>query len=273
MSSARENEGSFVQVVTADCLDFLRNSLDDEYDMIFASPPYSDVRSYDIGFSLTGQEWVDWCFERYVECVRVCKGLVAWVVDGPTRKFQYSCGPELLMADLHRAGFKLRKPPIFHRNGIPGSGGPDWLRNDYERIICASKGRLPWSDNTACGAPPRYTRGGRFSHQTRDGRLKNGKAYPQPAKANPGNVLKFNVGKGHMGSDFAHQNEAPYPESLVEFFVRSFCPSGGYVLDPFGGSGSTAAVCYKLGRDCVSVDIRESQTKVALERLDELQSR
>ena len=35
-------------------------------------------------------------------------------------------------ADLKRAGFNMRKPPVFHRVGIPGSGGPDWLRNDYE---------------------------------------------------------------------------------------------------------------------------------------------
>jgi hypothetical protein len=40
------------------------------------------------------------------------------------------------MAALHEAGFKLRKPPIFQRVGIPGSGGPDWLRNDYEFVVC-----------------------------------------------------------------------------------------------------------------------------------------
>jgi hypothetical protein len=61
------------------------------------------------------------------------------------------------VADLHRAGFNLRKPPIFNRVGIPGSGGPDWLRNDYEFIVCTTRtGKLPWADNTACGHPPKW---------------------------------------------------------------------------------------------------------------------
>ena len=60
-----------------------------------------------------------------------------------------------LMADLSRRGFHLRKPPIYRRVGIPGSGGSrdqhaasgggaDWWRNDYEFCICWTRGgKLP----------------------------------------------------------------------------------------------------------------------------------
>lgn len=44
-----------------------------------------------------------------------------------------------------------------------------------------------------------------------------------------------------MGSDLAHDNEAPFPETLTDFFVESFCPPGGTVLDIFCGSGTTLA--------------------------------
>ncbi len=101
----------------------------DSVDLVFTSPPYEAARTYGVGFNLRGQQFVDWCVERYLECVRVCKGLVAWVIEGQTRQFRWSATPALLMADLHRAGVRLRKPPAFHRVGIPGSGGPDWLRN------------------------------------------------------------------------------------------------------------------------------------------------
>ena len=50
------------------------------------------------------------------------------MVAGQTRNYRWSAGPALLMAELHRAGLSLRNPPIFSRVGIPGSGGPDWLR-------------------------------------------------------------------------------------------------------------------------------------------------
>lgn len=254
-------------LVTGDCLEALLLIPENSIDLVFTSPPYEAARSYGVDFSLKGQDWVDWAVERYMECVRVCRGLVCWVVEGQTSKFRWSATPALLMADLHRRGVKLRKPPIFERRGIMGSGGPDWWRNDYEFVVCSSKGRLPWSDNVATGSPPKYKPGGNPSHQTRDGRVKD-RQYKPPAKANPGNIVHCKVGGGHMGSKLAHENEAPFPESLVEPFIKCYCPPGGIVLDPFCGSGTTLAVASRLGRDSIGIDIRESQVKLSTRRVE-----
>lgn len=257
-------------VINADCLEHLSGMASDSVDLIVTSPPYEAARTYGIDFKLDGQEWVEWAAERYLECYRVSRGLVAWVVEGRTRQFAWSATPVLLMAELHRQGVRLRKPPAFHRVGIPGSGGPDWLRNDYEFIVCASKGKLPWSDNTAMGAAPKYAPGGAMSYRRTDGKRKTdlpGKAYKPPKRTNPGNVIHCKVGGGLMGSPLAHENEAPFPETLVEFFVRSFCPPCGTVLDPFSGSGTTACVAKRWGRWSTSIDIRESQTELTERRL------
>lgn len=88
-----------------------------------------------------------------------------------------------------------------------------------------------------------------------------------PVLANPGNVVTVTVGGGLMGSDLAHDNEAPFPESLVEFYVRSYAPEGGIVLDPFVGSGTVPAVCDKWGRKWLGIDVRESQVKLATKRI------
>lgn len=244
------------RLITGDCLDVLRSMPDDSVDLVFTSPPYEKARSYgELQFNLKGQEYVDWCVERYVECDRVCRGLVAWVIEGQTKDFRWSATPALLMADLHRRGIRLRKPPAFVRSGIAGSGGNDWLKNNYEMIVCSSKGRLPWSDNTACGSPPKYNPGGKMSHQTSDGRVAR-KEYKPPTIANPGNVLRFSVGGGLMGSEYAHCNEAPFPVSLAEFFVKSFCPPDGTVLDIFCGSGTTNHAALINGRNSIGIDIR-----------------
>jgi len=259
------------EVLHGDCLNLLRNLPDDSVDLVFTSPPYESARLYgELQFKLKGQGWVDWAFERYVECVRVSRGLVAWVVEGQTRQFRWSATPALLMADLHRAGVKLRKPPAFHRVGIAGSGGPDWLRNDYEFLICSSKGRLPWSDATATGKPPKYKPGGRPSHRKRNGKRDQAE-YSPPAIANPGNVMKFSVGGGRMGSMLAHENEAPFPEGLADAFIRSFCPLGGIVLDCFAGSGTTLAAAVKTGRNSMGMELREEQCELARRRVEEAQ--
>ena len=319
------------QVEQADVLDALRALPEQSVDLVFGSPPYEKSRAYledgvDLNIARDTDAWVSWMVEVVKASLRVCKGLVAYVVEGQTKDYRYSCGPLLLMADLHRAGVCLRKPPIYHRVGIPGSGGPDWLRNDWEPIVCCTNGgRLPWSDNTSMGHPPKWKPGGAMSHRTQDGervsalcgnksdlcnrggrnkdgtikkgthkRLGRGKCngtegstkgscmyklrpprdgndeqvYLPPALANPGNVISCSVGGGQMGSPLSHANEAPFPEALAEFFIRSFCPPGGLCLDPFAGSGTTLAVAVRWGRRALGYDLRASQVALSRRRLE-----
>lgn len=280
------------KVITGDCMEKMYEMQPNSVDLVFCSPPYEDARTYGIDFKIKGDDWVEWCVHRYMQCLRVCKGLVAWVVEGKTRNFRYSATPMLLMAELHNRGVHLRKPPIFHRVGIPGSGGPDWLRSDCELIVCAtSGGKLPWSDNVAMGKPTKYDEGGACTNRDKNGKRigyttpeekakfgshraerRNGRKYAKPKKgiANPGNVIKCVVGGGKMGSPLAHENEAPFPEQLAEFFIRSFCPPDGIVLDPFSGSGTTAKVAAVTGRNSISIDIRPSQIELTKRRLQEV---
>jgi hypothetical protein len=166
-------------VVQADVLDFLAGLPPDSVSLVLGSPPYSQARLYlesgeDLGIARDTEEWVRWMVEVYRACLRVCTGLVAFVVDDQTRDYSYGGGPFLLAADLLRAGVTLRKPCVYRRVGIPGSGGPDWLRNDWEPVLVAARGgRLPWSDNTVMGHPPLWGPGGEMSHRTTSGRRVN----------------------------------------------------------------------------------------------------
>jgi hypothetical protein len=277
--------------VQGDCLSVLSSLPLDSVPMVFGSPPYVGARLYleddrDLGIARDTDAWVQWMVQVYRACLRVCTGLVAFVVEGQTKNYSYDAAPILLAAELRRAGVHLRKPPIYRRCGIPGSGGPDWLRNDYEFVICATRGgKLPWSDNTACGQPPKYKPGGAMSYRTVSGERRNavkgrgtrGKAdddlqtaegYKPPKLANPGNVIDCRVGGSRMGSDLAHENEAPFPEELAEFFVKSFCPPGGIVLDPFAGSGTTLAVALRHGRRALGIDLRPSQVELTHRRVE-----
>jgi DNA modification methylase len=302
----------FVQ--QSDCLAFLRGLPDDCVSLVFGSPPYEEARLYleggqDLGVSRKTDEWVAWMVEVFRECKRVCTGLVAFVVAGQTRDFRWSAGPALLTADLHRAGFNLRNPPIYHRVGIPGSGSKDWLRSDYEWIICTSRpGQLPWSDNTAAGHPPKWKPGGEMSYRTlegdrvnvakqgmcdrggnrrrpdgtrellgrkgrrvtsghKNGDTPNSDSYDPPQLANPGNVISLKVGGGLMGSELCHENEAPFPEELASFFIRSFCKEGEITLDPFSGSGTSVAVAVANNRRGLACDLRESQVLLSRKRI------
>jgi 16S rRNA G966 N2-methylase RsmD len=273
-----------VETHVGDCVELMRKLPAKSVDLVFGSPPYEDARTYGIDFKLKGQAWVDWMLEVVKASLHVSKGLVAFVVEGRTRNYQWTATPALLMADLHRAGITIRKPPLYVRHGIPGSGGPDWLKNRYEFIVCATNGgKLPWSDNTACGHDPLFPPGGAPSHRGKNGNRKTfavqtrrasdgscqiandaDKQRPLPEKANPGNLIDCGANT-HFG--LGNENEAPFPEKLAEFFVKSFCPPGGIVLDPFSGSGTTAKAAAANGRRAIAIDLRESQIELTTRRV------
>lgn len=82
-----------------------------------------------------------------------------------------------------------------------------------------------------------------------------------------GDVIRCIVGGGSMGSKLCHDNEAPFAERLVDFFIRSYAPPGSIVLDPFSGSGTTASVAVRLGRRALGFDLRPDQVDVARKRI------
>ncbi|CAB5221892.1 COG0863 DNA modification methylase [uncultured Caudovirales phage] len=57
------------------------------------------------------------------------------------------------------------------------------------------------------------------------------------------------------------------PKRLIEMFSKP----KDIVLDPFGGSGTTACEAYLLNRNAISIDISEQQTDLAKVRLDLVQ--
>lgn len=256
------------ELYLGDCLDVMKGWPDDCVDLVLGSGPYEDARDYGEDFNLKGQEFVDWMFERMVEMLRVSRGLVAMVLNGKTRNGQYSFVAEWLAMGLQDHGYTVPKPAVFQRYGIPQSS---WLRDIQETIVCATKNwPLPYA-NYKIGGPQKHKSGGNFSYRTKDGTRVEGKEYPQVEQTWLTNVISGTVGKGHMGSDLAHDNEAPFPNWLIEPLITCFCPEGGTVLDPFCGSGTTLAVAKKLGREYAGIELRESQIELTQKRIREVE--
>jgi DNA modification methylase len=58
-----------------------------------------------------------------------------------------------------------------------------------------------------------------------------------------------------------------YPYKLVETCLKAGCPEGGTVLDPFGGSGTTALVADRLNMSAISIDVNESYCDIQRDRI------
>ena len=70
---------------------------------------------------------------------------------------------------------------------------------------------------------------------------------------------------GERGSFNDHPTVKPV--SLMRWLARLGCPPGGVVLDPFGGSGSTAVACELEGFDWVLIEQHDKYVEIARRRV------
>lgn len=66
---------------------------------------------------------------------------------------------------------------------------------------------------------------------------------------------------------FAGNHFATFPEALLDVPIQAGCPVGGIVLDPFLGSGTTALVAERLGRQWIGIELNPDYVRLAEERL------
>ncbi len=63
---------------------------------------------------------------------------------------------------------------------------------------------------------------------------------------------------------------AVYPKELCETPIKSTCPPGGLVLDPFSGTGTTVLAALELNRRGIGIEISEEYVRVSERRMKEL---
>lgn len=87
------------------------------------------------------------------------------------------------------------------------------------------------------------------------------KAEQQANGANLRNVWTIPT-KGFSGAHYA-----TFPPDLIVPCIKAGCPVGGTVLDPFIGSGTTAMVADRLGRNCIGIDLNPDNVEMATDRI------
>jgi adenine-specific DNA-methyltransferase len=75
----------------------------------------------------------------------------------------------------------------------------------------------------------------------------------------------------------SEKNKRKYPTQkplkLLQRIIKSSSESGGWVLDPFCGSGTTAIASMELGRNCVTMDVNPDAISIAQQTIDELSTK
>lgn len=66
---------------------------------------------------------------------------------------------------------------------------------------------------------------------------------------------------------FSGAHFATFPPALIEPCILAGCPTGGTVLDPFGGAGTTGMVADRFGRNAILIELNPEYAEIAERRL------
>jgi site-specific DNA-methyltransferase (adenine-specific) len=244
-----------------DALAVLATIPDASVRLVIADPPYAiDKDAWDEFESL--EAYVAWCDVWLAEVHRILSP------DGSA----YVCGFSEILAEV-----KARSARRFascrwliwsYRN--KANLGRDWgrshesllhLRRSSTTRIDVDAVRVPYNGHTT-----RYPeRSQAVSSQYGGGRPREESWQPHPLGAKPRDVLEIPVLCNGMSEKTEHPTQKP--EELIRRLVMASSAPGERVVDPFGGSGTTAAVCERSERRWLVCDQDARYVEVARQRL------
>ena len=257
--SSDDIEGADVQgrVVCGDAASVLTKLSIGTFDLLFADPPYNLTKKFgkEKFSSTTGaayETWLDSWLELTVPLLKKTASV-------------YICGDWRSSAAIQRVGskyFKLQNRITWERE--KGRGAKANWKNAAEDIwfftvsdqftfnLDAVKHRrrviAPYREN---GKPKDW-------NESADGNFRD---------THPSNLwTDITVPFWSMRENTDHPTQKP--EKLLAKIILASTNPGDLILDPFAGSGTTAVVAKKLGRDFVAIESDEEYCLLALKRLE-----
>jgi len=169
---------------------------------------------------------------------------------------------------LQQDGWYLRQDIIWHKPNPMPESVTDRCTKAHEYIFLLSKSEKYFFDNEAIKEDSKSkSEGIRFGgakygdsddpkHATKSGNVSS-----EYTKANKRSVWTVTT-KPFSGAHFA-----TFPPDLIEPCILAGSALGDTVLDPFGGSGTTAMVANQLGRNAVLCELNPQYISIAHERI------
>lgn len=186
--------------------------------------------------------------------------------------------PWMLAFALRDSGWYLRSDIIWMKANPMPESCKDRPSRCYEHVFLLTKSRSYYYDAAAIAEPVaestpmrmrrkfgknKYSAGipGQ-AHQHLNDYRPNGYAEEDiPLLRNKRDVWQINS-VPYKGAHFA-----AYPPKLVETCLLAGCPQDGIVLDPFLGSGTTAAVAKQMGRHYIGIELNPDYCTLAEQRI------
>ena len=263
-----------------DCREIMRDWAQEgiRAQMCVTSPPYFGLRDYghprQIGLEQTPEQYTAAMVEVF-RCVRdvLAEDATLWLNLGDS----YGTGKQLLGVPWRTAlalqsdGWVLRQDIIWHKPNPMPESVRDRCTKAHEYVFLLSKSDRYFFDSEAIKEPVAASTIERLSQPTLHQQEGSARV---PGKTN-GNMKA--VGRTDMRNrrsvwsvatrPYKGAHFATFPPALIEPCILAGSRPNDVVLDPFMGSGTTAAVAKQLGRQYLGCELNEDYWPLQEERL------
>ena len=197
-------------------------------------------------------------------------------------------------------GWFLRQDIIWYKPNAMPESVRDRCTKAHEYVFLLSKSKRYYYDSDAIKEPASKGNAGSELHTGKTGVHQQGRASTKPRTAGNKNHKYVDAYEGSPTEEhrtkaglmkvadvpwetrnkrsvwtiasrpYAGAHFATMPPELAETCVLAGCPEGGTVLDPFGGSGTTAGVAKKHWRKAIVCELNEGYAALMPDRIDSI---
>jgi site-specific DNA-methyltransferase (adenine-specific) len=236
-----------------DCVQLLPHVRGECVDTVFADPPFNIGKEYGRGVDdrRTETEYVDWCRKWIDECIRVLKpGGSFFLYNIP--KWNMILSNYLLEKKMHFRDWIV----VDIKMGLPIHGR---LYPSHYSLLYFSKGRHKTFHNIR--TPIKLCR--HCGGEVKD--YGGHRQFLNPKGLNLTDVWDDIHPVRHKKFKSQDRKANSLSSRLLERVISMSTNPGDLVLDPFGGGGTTFAVCEKKKRQWIGMEI--GRTKVIIDRI------
>lgn len=169
--------------------------------------------------------------------------------------------PNRLAIALQDAGWFVRSEIIWGKSNPMPDSAKDRPATAHEKIFLLTKAQRYAYDCEAVRQVPKDS--GARRENASEASAYSGSRNLRNYEPAPLSVWEFAT------SPFREAHFATFPPELAARAIMAGAPSGGVVLDPFGGAGTTALVALRLGRNAQLIEINPDYAALAQRRIED----
>ncbi|EBS4516752.1 site-specific DNA-methyltransferase [Salmonella enterica subsp. enterica serovar Braenderup] len=265
-----EFDNSTIIVINGDCAEVLKelNELGFKFNTSITSPPYAEQRK-DVYDSISPADFPEWYKNISTDVMNVIHedGSYFFNIKEHVDKGKRDVYVYKTIIGLAEA-YNWSDEYIWNKTNPFPTGAKTRLKDGFERIYQfnhTTKYKF-FPDEVKVPSTSKYLesekrRKNKGEHNVNNGSTMNMSKRVAEDMVRPSNVITCSTSNLNIG------HPAVFPIDIPNFYIKLTTEPNDWILDPFGGSGTTGISAMQFGRNCVLIEKSEQYYNLIIERL------